>query len=274
MLFIGAGLGGGTGTGASPVVAEIAQELEILTVAVVTTPFSWEGSKRVECADKGIEDLRKCVDALILIPNDKLRSLGKATTMIDAFGAANDVLLNSVQGIAELITIPGLINLDFADVETVMTASGRGIMGVGSASGHDRGRDAIEHAIQSPLLADVNLEGARGILLNITAGSDLTVGEFEEIGKIVEGYASEDAMTVVGTALDPSMHDSIRVTVVATGLDPKTENRSEIITDNKIDILDVPITKRNKDLFEDLYSEEEEEIDILDVPSFLRRTQA
>ncbi len=274
MLFIAAGLGGGTGTGASPVVAEIAQELEILTVAVVTTPFSWEGLTRVECADKGIEDLRKCVDALILIPNDKLQSLGKATTMIDAFGAANDVLLNSVQGIAELITIPGLINLDFADVETVMTASGRSIMGVGLASGHDRGRDAIERAIQSPLLADINLKGARGILLNITAGSDLTVGEFEEIGKIVEGYASEDAITVVGTALDPSMQDSIKVTVVATGLDPKIENQSEIITDNKIDILDVPITKRNKDLFEDLYSEEEEEIDILDVPSFLRRTQA
>ena len=275
MLFIAAGLGGGTGTGASPVVAEIAQEKGILTVAVVNTPFTWEGEKRKENAKRGIDDLERFVDSLIVIPNDKLQTLGNRATVIGSFAAANDVLSNSVQGIAELITIPGHVNLDFADVKTVMAETGRGIIGMGVASGQNRGREAIEAAIQSPLLEDFKLEGAKGILINVTAGVDLTGDEFEEIGEIVTGYASEDSEIITGFVVDDSLQDSIRVTVVLTGLDQRLDNQSDggnnII--EPFPELDKPITSRNKDLFEDLPAEGDDQINFLDVPSFLKRNR-
>jgi cell division protein FtsZ len=219
MLFITAGMGGGTGTGAAPVVAQIARELGILTVAVVTKPFIMEGTKRSMVADHGIAELTKNVDSLITIPNQKLLTvLGPSTSLLDAFKSANQVLQGAVQGIAELITRPGLINVDFADVRTVMSETGMAMMGTGSASGDGRARQAAEAAVSSPLLEDINLAGAHGILVNVTAGLDLSIGEFEEIGCIVKEYASEDATVVVGTVIDPDMSNQIRVTVVATGL--------------------------------------------------------
>src|SRR6202171_3922556 len=219
MLFITAGMGGGTGTGAAPVVAQVAKELGILTVAVVTRPFEMEGNKRSRVADQGMLELSKYVDSLITIPNQKLLSvLGSSTTLLDAFKAANTVLQGAVQGIAELITRPGLINVDFADVRTVMSETGMAMMGSGSASGDGRARQAAEAAVSSPLLEDINLAGAHGILVNVTAGLDLSIGEFEEVGTIVKEYASDDATVVVGTVIDPEMSNQIRVTVVATGL--------------------------------------------------------
>ena len=219
MLFITAGLGGGTGTGAAPIVAQVARELGILTVAVVTKPFTMEGKKRFGIAEQGIAELGKYVDSLITIPNEKLLSvLGPETTLLDAFKAANEVLQGAVQGIAELITRPGLINVDFADVRTVMSEMGMAMMGSGVAKGQDRAREAAELAISSPLLEDVNLSGARGILVNVTAGEDLGIGEFRQVGETVKQCASDDATVVIGTVIDPEMGDSIRVTVVATGL--------------------------------------------------------
>ncbi|MBL8256275.1 MAG: cell division protein FtsZ [Pseudoxanthomonas mexicana] len=219
MVFITAGMGGGTGTGAAPVVAQLAKEMGILTVAVVTKPFPFEGRRRMQVALKGIEELSQHCDSLITIPNEKLITvLGRNATMIQAFRAANDVLLGAVQGIADLIVRPGLINVDFADVRTVMSEMGLAMMGTGSARGDDRAQAAAEAAIQNPLLDDVNLNGANGILVNITAGPDFTMAEFDEVGRTIEGFASEDATVVVGTVLDPDMQDEVRVTVVATGL--------------------------------------------------------
>ncbi len=219
MIFITAGMGGGTGTGAAPVVAEVAKEQGILTVAVVTKPFPFEGEKRMRVAEMGIAELGKHVDSLITIPNERLLAvLGKSTSLLDAFKAANDVLLNAVQGIAELITRPGLINVDFADVRTVMGEMGMAMMGSGSASGEERARKAAEAAVNCPLLDDFHLTGAKGVLVNITAGLDLGIGEFDEVGTTVKEFAREDATVVVGTVIDPEMHDELRVTVVATGL--------------------------------------------------------
>lgn len=219
MVFIAAGMGGGTGTGAAPVVAEVARELGILTVAVVTKPFPFEGRKRMVIADAGIKELAERVDSLITIPNEKLLSvLGKSTSLLDAFKAANNVLLGAVQGIADLIIRPGMINVDFADVRTVMSEMGMAMMGTGRATGENRAREAAEAAIRSPLLEDVNLQGARGILVNITAGIDLSLGEYSEVGSIIEEFASGDATVVVGTVIDPEMTNELRVTVVATGL--------------------------------------------------------
>jgi len=219
MVFITAGMGGGTGTGAAPVVAQLAKEMGILTVAVVTKPFPFEGRRRMQVALKGIEDLSQHCDSLITIPNEKLITvLGRNATMIQAFRAANDVLLGAVQGIADLIVRPGLINVDFADVRTVMSEMGLAMMGTGHARGDDRAQAAAEAAIQNPLLDDVNLAGANGILVNITAGPDFTMSEFDEVGRTVENFASEDATIVIGTVLDPDMQDDVRVTVVATGL--------------------------------------------------------
>ncbi len=219
MVFITAGMGGGTGTGAAPVVAQLAKEMGILTVAVVTKPFPFEGRRRMQVALKGIEDLSSHCDSLITIPNEKLITvLGRNATMIQAFRAANDVLLGAVQGIADLIVRPGLINVDFADVRTVMSEMGLAMMGTGHARGDDRAQAAAESAIQNPLLDDVNLAGANGILVNITAGPDFTMSEFDEVGRTVENFASEDATIVIGTVLDPDMQDDVRVTVVATGL--------------------------------------------------------
>lgn len=220
MLFITAGMGGGTGTGAAPVVAEMARELGILTVGVVTKPFPFEGPKRMKAAEEGIAELAKHVDSIITIPNEKLlTALGKNTTLLDAFKAANDVLLGAVQGIAELITRPGLINVDFADVRTVMSEMGMSMMGTGVASGDERATKAAKAAISSPLLDDINLKGAKGILVNMTAGLDMGIHEFEEVGAAIREFAHEDATVVVGTVIDPEMTDEIRVTLVATGLD-------------------------------------------------------
>ena len=228
MIFITAGMGGGTGTGAAPVVAQIAKEMGILTVAVVTRPFPFEGKKRAAIADQGIRDLAQYVDSLITIPNEKLLSvLGRDISLLDAFKAANDVLLGAVQGIAELITRPGLINVDFADVRTVMSEMGMAMMGSGSARGQDRARIAAEAAISSPLLEDINLSGAKGILVNVTSGLDLKMGEFEEVGNTVKAFASDNATVVVGTVIDPSMEDEIRVTVVATGISCDARHKEE-----------------------------------------------
>ena len=219
MVFVTAGMGGGTGTGAAPIVAEVARELGILTVAVVTRPFSFEGKKRLKTAEDGLREIAQHCDSLITIPNEKLLEvLGSQTSLLDAFKQANDVLLGAVQGIADLIIRPGLVNVDFADVRTVMSEMGAAMMGTGTASGENRAREAAERAINSPLLDDIDLSGARGILVNITAGLDLSLGEFSEVGATIEDIASEDATVVVGTVIDPEMTDTLKVTVVATGL--------------------------------------------------------
>jgi cell division protein FtsZ len=219
MLFITAGMGGGTGTGAAPVVAQLAKELGILTVAVVTRPFEMEGGKRSRAADNGIGELSKYVDSLITIPNQKLLTvLGSSTTLLDAFKAANQVLQGAVQGIAELITRPGLVNVDFADVRTVMSETGMAMMGNGAGRGEGRARAAAEAAVSSPLLEHVDLADAHGILVNVTAGMDMSIGEFQEVGNIVREFASDEATIVMGTVIDPEMQDELRVTVVATGL--------------------------------------------------------
>jgi cell division protein FtsZ len=233
MVFITAGMGGGTGTGGAPIVAEVAKDLGILTVAVVTKPFPFEGKKRMSIADEGLKELQQHVDSLITIPNDRLLAvLGKTTTLLDAFRAANDVLLGAVQGIADLIIRPGMINVDFADVRTVMSEMGMAMMGTGVASGESRAREAAEAAIRSPLLDDINLQGARGILVNITAGLDMALGEFSDVGDTVEEFASDNATVVVGTVIDPDMKDEIRVTVVATGLGSEAYERPTKVVDN------------------------------------------
>ncbi len=284
MLFITAGLGGGTGTGAAPVVAQVARELGILTVAVVTKPFEMEGGKRSVVAEQGIRDLGKYVDSLITIPNEKLLTvLGPETTLLDAFKSANEVLQGAVQGIAELITRPGLINVDFADVRTVMGEMGMAMMGSGSAAGEDRAREAAEAAISSPLLEDINLQGARGILVNVTAGMDLAIGEFQAVGDTVKEYASDDATVVVGTVIDPDMSNNIRVTVVATGLGQPIERqvvppihvveaaKSEVDTDApNYGAFERP-TKERQEAATEQATPAQREYDLLDIPAFLRR---
>ncbi|QEP43043.1 cell division protein FtsZ [Ectothiorhodospiraceae bacterium BW-2] len=272
MVFITAGMGGGTGTGAAPVMAQVAKEMGILTVAVVTRPFSFEGKRRMEIANQGIDELKQYVDSLITIPNEKLMSvLGKDISLLEAFGEANDVLLGAVQGIAELITRPGLINVDFADVRTVMSEMGIAMMGSGSANGADRARMAAEKAINSPLLEDINLKGARGILVNITASKDISIGEFNEVGDIVHNFASETATVVVGTAIDSELSEEIRVTVVATGLNEGKSEAPRLAavrtgTDGHVDYggLDRPTVIRNG-------QPDNANLDVLDIPAFLRR---
>ena len=228
MVFITAGMGGGTGTGAAPIVAEVARELGILTVAVVTKPFPFEGRKRMAIAEQGLKELSEHVDSLITIPNEKLLPvLGKNCSLLNAFSTANDVLLGAVQGIADLIIRPGMINVDFADVRTVMSEMGMAMMGTGVGKGEDRAREAAEAAIRSPLLEDVNLNGAKGILVNITAGLDMNLGEFSEVGATVEEFASENATVVIGTVIDPEMVDELKVTVVATGLGGSSAKKNE-----------------------------------------------
>jgi cell division protein FtsZ len=282
MLFITAGMGGGTGTGAAPVVAQVARELGILTVAVVTKPFPFEGSKRLHIAHNGIKELGQYVDSLITIPNEKLLTvLGKQISLLDAFKSANDVLLGAVQGIAELITRPGLINVDFADVRTVMSEMGMAMMGSGSAKGEDRAREAAEAAIASPLLEDVNLMGAHGILVNVTAGMDMGIGEFEEVGNTVKDFASENATVVVGTVIDPDMRDELRVTVVATGLGeesrkPVVEKPVSLVQKTRsgeVDYgkLDKPTVIRKQPQKVAMGGNQAEDLDYLDIPAFLRR---
>ena len=282
MLFITAGMGGGTGTGGAPVVAQVAKEMGILTVAVVTRPFPFEGKKRKMSADRGIEELGQYVDSLITIPNEKLLSvLGKSVSLLSAFKAANDVLLGAVQGIAELITRPGLINVDFADVRTVMSEMGMAMMGSGSSTGEDRAREAAESAINSPLLEDIDLMGANGILVNVTAGLDLSIGEFEEVGNTVKEFASDTATVVVGTVIDPDMHDELRVTVVATGLGvdavkPEEKPVQLVQRTNTGEVnyseLDRPAVIRRKAASNPTPPPEAAgDLDYLDIPAFLRR---
>ncbi len=278
MVFITAGMGGGTGTGAAPIVAQVAKEMGILTVAVVTRPFVFEGKKRAAIADEGITELSQFVDSLITIPNEKLLSvLGRDVSLLNAFSAANDVLLGAVQGIAELITCPGLINVDFADVRTVMSEMGMAMMGSGKAQGEDRARVAAEAAISSPLLEDVNLSGARGILVNITAGMDLSIGEFDEVGSTVKEFASENATVVVGTVIDPEMSGDIRVTIVATGLGntmKQESSRIKLVQNDDVAIdyrdLDQPTVMRNQSPKKG-GDELGGDTDYLDIPAFLRR---
>ena len=289
MIFITAGMGGGTGTGAAPVVAQVAKELGILTVAVVTKPFEMEGNKRLTFADQGIHELGKHVDSLITIPNQKLLTvLGGDTTLLDAFKSANHVLQGAVQGIAELITRPGLINVDFADVRTVMAETGMAMMGSGAATGENRARAAAEAAISSPLLEDVNLSGAHGLLINVTAGMDLRTSEFHVVGDTVKQYASEDATIVVGYVIDPEMTDQIRVTVVATGIgrqqavravptggQPKVEvvannTRRRAVDTGVYSDFETPAHMRRRAMAvgDDVRSDS---ADYLDIPAFLRR---
>jgi len=294
MVFITAGMGGGTGTGAAPIVAEVAREMGILTVAVVTRPFPFEGRKRAKIADQGIRELQEHVDSLIIIPNEKLLPvLGKNCSLIQAFGTANDVLKGAVQGIADLIIRPGMINVDFADVRTVMSEMGMAMMGTGSARGETRAREATEAAINSPLLEDVDLKGASGILVNITAGMDLGLGEFSEIGDLVEEYASDDATIVVGTVIDPDMSEELKVTVVATGLSKArgeavrvanggttTRARAPQTTTSDYAQMELPTVMRNRQAQERAPQEQEskeerrtgtDDMDFLDIPAFLRR---
>ena len=220
MVFITAGMGGGTGTGGAPVVAEVAKEMGILTVAVVTKPFPFEGPRRMKAAEYGIDELTQHVDSIITVPNEKLLSvLGKGASLLDAFNAANDVLGNAVKGVSELITKPGLINVDFADVRAVMTDMGLAMMGMGQATGENRAREAAEAAISSPLLEDINLDGAKGVIVNITAGMDMSIGEFEEVGEVIRSFISDEAIVIAGTVIDSDMFDSMNVTVVVTGIE-------------------------------------------------------
>jgi len=283
MLFITAGMGGGTGTGAAPVIAQIAKEMGILTVAVVTKPFGFERKKRMEQAEAGIRELASVVDSLITIPNDKLKVvLGKDTTVIEVFMKANDVLRGAVQGIAELMTLPGLINVDFADVRTVMSEMGMAMMGTGSATGEDRAIKAATMAISSPLLEDVNISGAQGILVNVTAGLDMSIGEFDDVSRTITELASDDANVVVGTSLDANMPEGeIRVTMVATGLGreavkevlpPVTAIQPEINGQVDYKKLDKPTAIRQKNVGAAVeMPQDKESMEYLEIPAFLRR---
>ncbi|OGT49378.1 MAG: cell division protein FtsZ [Gammaproteobacteria bacterium RIFCSPHIGHO2_12_FULL_41_15] len=286
MVFITAGMGGGTGTGAAPIVAALAKEMGILTVAVVTKPFAFEGRKRMQVAEHGIRELSQYVDSLITIPNNKLLSvLGKNITLLNAFKAANNVLLGAVQGIADLITRPGLINVDFADVRTVMSEMGMAMMGTGISSGENRAREAAEAAIASPLLEDIDFTGARGVLVNITAGMDMSIGEFESVGEAIKSFTSDNATVVVGTVIDPEMSEDLRVTVVVTGLGESNKGSSSAHlkavrttkSDGSLDYhqLDRPTYLRNQEPMKRGVEQEsavrEREIEYLDIPAFLRR---
>ena len=297
MVFITTGMGGGTGTGAAPIIAEVAKEMGILTVAVVTRPFPFEGRKRMQIADEGIRMLSESVDSLITIPNEKLLTiLGKDASLLSAFAKADDVLAGAVRGISDIIKRPGMINVDFADVRTVMSEMGMAMMGTGCASGPNRAREATEAAIRNPLLEDVNLQGARGILVNITAGPDLSLGEYSDVGSIIEAFASDHAMVKVGTVIDPDMRDELHVTVVATGLGAKIEKpvkildntmqtaaqtpppsqqptRQEAASPNYRD-LDRPTVMRNQAHAGAAAAAKlnpQDDLDYLDIPAFLRR---
>jgi len=286
MVFVACGMGGGTGTGAAPVVAEVAKELGVLTVGVVTKPFNFEGKKRMLFAEQGIEELSKHVDSLITIPNEKLlKVLGRGISLLDAFAEANDVLRNAVQGIAELITSPGLINVDFADVQTVMSEmGGHAMMGSGSASGDDRAEEAAETAIASPLLEDIDLSGARGVLVNITAGYDLRLDEFETVGNTVRAFAADNATVVVGTSLDPDAGDNLRVTVVATGIGNVQKPEIKLASGNNSMQVNNQQPQNNHIMTDNYISSNNQdgtniaektdansEPDYLDIPAFLRK---
>ena len=279
MVFITAGMGGGTGTGAAPVVAQVAKDMGILTVAVVTKPFPFEGKKRMAIAEQGIRELVEYVDSIITIPNEKLVSvLGRNASLLEAFCQANQVLQNAVQGIAELITRPGLINVDFADVRTVMSEMGMAMMGSASAKGEGRAREAALGAVSSPLLEDINISGARGLLVNVTAGLDISIGEFEEVGNAVKEFASDDATVVIGTVIEPDMREELRVTVVATGLGQDKRKQQQPLKVLKTGTgpadyapLDTPTVIRNRRTERVATAGAESGMDYLDIPAFLRK---
>ncbi|ORM38893.1 cell division protein FtsZ [Francisella endosymbiont of Ornithodoros moubata] len=284
MVFITVGMGGGTGTGGAPVVAEVAKEMGILTVAVVTKPFPFEGPRRMKAAEQGIDELIKHVDSIITVPNEKLLSvLGKGASLIDAFNAANDVLGNAVKGVSELITQPGLINVDFADVRAVMTNMGLAMMGMGEAIGENRAREAAEAAISSPLLEDINLDGAKGVIVNITAGMDMSIGEFEEVGEVIRSFISDEAIVIAGTVIDPDMTDSMKVTVVVTGIEKvamkrgfgveKTSSQQQGASSfsNKTS---APFLRKETEIVtgaSNTPKTDSDDVNKLDIPSFLRR---
>ncbi|MGA1756368.1 MAG: cell division protein FtsZ [Pseudomonadales bacterium] len=283
MVFITAGMGGGTGTGAAPIVAQIAREMGVLTVAVVTKPFPFEGKKRMQIAEQGIAELSEYVDSLITVPNEKLLSImGQDTPLLQAFSTVDDVLLGAVQGIADLIIRPGMINVDFADVRTVMSEMGMAMMGSGLARGENRAIEAAEAAVRSPLLEDIDISGARGLLFNIGAGLDITLSEFSQVGARVEVFACENATVVIGTVIDPEMGDEMRVTVVATGLgldedkktaELQTELRKRLAGDGVPDygVLDKPTVIRNRAMTQGKSELKQQDLDYLDIPAFLRR---
>ena len=285
MVFVTAGLGGGTGTGGAPVVAQIAKEIGALTVAVVTKPFNFEGRQRMKTADKGIKELKETVDTIITIPNNRLLSLAaKKATFLEMLKKADDVLLYAVKGISDLITVPGLINLDFADVKTIMSEMGMALMGTGMSSGEDRATEAAQKAISSPLLEDVSISGAKGVLMNISSGLDLTIDEVQEASSLIQKEAHEDANIIWGTVLDQSAGDELRVTVIATGIgevDVRPKPDLGVIRGSRHDDdLEIPtFLRRNRKIednatehsrpmsYKDLPIDEEE----LEIPTFLRR---
>ena len=283
MIFLTAGMGGGTGTGAAPVVAHLAREKGILTVAVVTRPFNFEGKKRIAAADHGIKELGELVDSLIVIPNERiLEVMGGKITLLEAFSKANEVLLNAVQGISELITRPGLINVDFADVRTVMSEMGMAMMGSATAAGPDRSIEAARGAVCSPLLEEVDIHGAKGLLVNVSAGPDMELAEFAQVGEIVNEYASEDGTVVIGTVLDPEMEGELRVTMVATGIRNRThipqitlvkDGEVEDAIDTEVDYDQPTVIRRRPRTAGDLDTNGNAAVDMdyLDVPAFLRR---
>jgi len=283
MVFITAGMGGGTGTGAAPIVAEIAKKLGALTVAVVTKPFQFEGTKRTKRAIDGITQLREKVDTLITIPNQRLFSIvPKGTSLLEAFRVADDILLHATQGISDLITVPGLINLDFADVKTVMSEMGNALMGSGYATGQDRAQEAAKQAISSPLLEDISIEGAKGILINITGGYDLTLDDVKSATSVVYDATGSDANIIFGAILNERFKDEIRITVIATGLNGDTQNSATEDTNPFLEIvgsrrrvLDIPAYKRKEQkTFAEVESGNGGVEDIYDIPAFMRKKQA
>lgn len=301
MIFITAGMGGGTGTGGAPVVARMAREVGALTVGVVTKPFIFEGKKRMRQAEEGVEELKQSVDTLIVIPNQRLLSIAaKTTTMLEAFHKADDVLLQAVRGISDLIITPGLINLDFADVRTVMAEMGLALMGASSATGENRAVEAAQKAISSPLLEDISIQGARGVLINITGGPDLCLHEVNEAASMIQEEAHDDANIIFGAVIDESLTDEIRITVIATGFGEVKEERKPAPTNvssiahasakNKkvvhlgtiVDDLDTPTWQRKKQGSDEVetvtlnktnfqFGPNQEEDDNYDIPTFLRR---
>jgi len=279
MVFVTAGMGGGTGTGAAPIVAQVAKELGILTVAVITKPFELEGSKRMKIAQEGIKELIEEVDSLITIPNQKLLEvLGEDCSMLEAFKQANDVLAGAVRGISDIIIKPGLINVDFADVKTVMSEKGTAMMGTGTASGQDRAQIAAEHAVASKLLEDISLQDAKGVLVNITAGPDLSLGEIKAVGDCISDFASEDAIIVTGTVLDDSRGNDLVVTVIATGLSSSLQTISK--PSRQVNMLNerkpLPLSDAARQMLENppkvekIEKNTKDEDDYLDIPSFVR----
>ena len=280
MVFITAGLGGGTGTGGSPIAAEIAKEMGALTVAIVTKPFQFEGKRRNSQADEGIAELRKSVDTLIIVPNQRLLSLGgRNVSLLEAFKKADDILYHAVKGISDLIMVPGLINLDFADVKNIMSEMGFALMGTGVASGENRAVEAAQKAISSPLLEDNPIQGARGVLLNITGGPDMTLYEIHEASSLIQAEAHEDANIIFGTVVDETMTDEIRITVIATGFENPGIPKANVTT--------LGILRRNNNLAVPTYIRNDKPVDVcgtvktdrgedegkpdLEIPTFLRR---